>query len=216
MSDFIGLLEPINLVETNVKIFTIQNGTILSGAIVETYVAKGSRVDILAILVGEEGQGCHLGILPVDPLPSTFDEWKNRGKSRIYHARISQTFSGEPILLETRDNTDDDNYAICVFRTKIGFQGTNFHTGDQIGRKIQEDILERGELYHIFADFPGKILCSGTISQGEAGKMGSGDQFVAIVPANQVFRTSYCGYLYDTSSEYYYIFRNGNVVRGFK
>lgn len=72
-----------------------------------------------------------------------------------------------------------------------------------------DDIFERKREFH---SFPGEILCKGVIAQGEAGRMGSGEQLVAIMPANTVFRTGYGGKLYGYPSEHYYIFRDGELL----
>ena len=52
--------------------------------------------------------------------------------------------------------------------------------------------------------FPGEILCAGTIAEGDAGRMGSGDQLIAVVPKEEVFRTAYHGRLYGAPSSHYY------------
>lgn len=63
-----------------------------------------------------------------------------------------------------------------------------------------------------FLPFPGEIICTGIIAQGDAGRMGSGEQLVAILPANTVFRTGYSGRLYGSPSAHYYIFRDGELL----
>ena len=63
-----------------------------------------------------------------------------------------------------------------------------------------------------FHPFPGEILCEGIIAQGAAGRVGSGYQYVAIMPANVVFRTGYSGRLYGCPSADYYIFRDGRIL----
>lgn len=63
-----------------------------------------------------------------------------------------------------------------------------------------------------FHPFPGEILCKGVIAQGDAGRMGSGEQLVAIMPANVVFRTGYRGRLYGFPSAHYYIYRDGQLL----
>ena len=63
-----------------------------------------------------------------------------------------------------------------------------------------------------FLPFPGEILCEGIIAQGAAGRMGSGDQLVAVMPAGIVFRTGYYGRLYGAPAAHYYIFRDGQIL----
>lgn len=56
-----------------------------------------------------------------------------------------------------------------------------------------------------FAPFPGEILVEGVIAQGDAGRMGSGHQYVAIIPKGVVFRTGYSGRLYGKPAAHYYL-----------
>jgi len=63
-----------------------------------------------------------------------------------------------------------------------------------------------------FHPFPGEIICEGIIAQGDAGRMGSGSQLVAVMPENIVFRTGYSGRLYGAPGAYYYIYRDGQIL----
>ena len=63
-----------------------------------------------------------------------------------------------------------------------------------------------------FYQFPGEILSEGIIAQGDAGRMGSGEQLVSVIPAGIVFRTAYSGRLYGHPEEHFYIYRNGQVI----
>ena len=60
--------------------------------------------------------------------------------------------------------------------------------------------------------FPGQILCTGVIAQGDAGAMGSGQQLVAVMPSDRVFRTGYSGRLYGGPNAHYYKFLNGKLI----
>ena len=114
---------------------------------------------------------------------------------------------------------------LVVFRTPIGFRGGSSHTGDLLGWSCGVSYLGRCKAEgqglapkrcplcdngypgprNQFAEFPGEILTEGTIAQGAAGRMGSGRQLVAIVPAGAVFRTGYSGRLYGHPSSHYYM-----------
>ena len=63
-----------------------------------------------------------------------------------------------------------------------------------------------------FHPFPGQIICEGVIAQGDAGRMGSGEQLVAIMPAGTVFRTGYSGRLYGQPAAHYYIYKDGQLL----
>ncbi len=52
--------------------------------------------------------------------------------------------------------------------------------------------------------FPGRVLARGEIAQGAAGRMGGGEQLIAVVPIDAVFRTGYSGRLYGGPSAHYY------------
>ena len=234
------------------KIFTICQGNVQAGAIVEKYIIEGSGIAIPAILIGEKGRGRKLGILPVELLPEQKNEWEKNGRTIIYNAKISQTKSGHPKLIATETH-DTIEKIIVVFRTPIGFRGSNSHTGDRIdeyftleplfidtAKRIGIPIKDRytadevraysprimkahygdGEYawdagfrrHYKFAPFPGEIIIEGIIAQGDAGYMGSGYQYVAIIPRNVVFRTGYSGRLYGKPAAHYYIWNGEKLL----
>lgn len=179
------------------KVFTIKSGFVTEGARVDSYTLKGANITIPVITVGEEGRGRKLGIIPVQLLPDSYKEWQEKGTVSIYSAEIGETKTGRPKLIETSEVTDTEK-CICVFRTKIGFRGSNRHTGDKLGDE--------------FLPFPGEVLCEGIIAQGDAGRMGSGSQLVAVMPAGVVFCTAYSGRLYGKPDSHYYIFKDGQIL----
>lgn len=232
-------------------IFTIENGEVKEGAKVESFTLKGAGISIPAIIIGEEGRGRKLGVLPVHLLPNAYKKWKEEGYVYINFAQVGETKSGRPKLFQTED-TDTLEECICVFRTGIGYRGGNSHTGDredeywvrewfasfpegvpskerytweEVERYGREYLLERHpgkeDLYPVdfafkrkvsYHPFPGEVLTSGVIAQGDAGRMGRGEQLIATLPADVVFRTGYSGRLYGASSEHYYIFRDGQLL----
>lgn len=192
------------------KIFTIESGKVTEGVRVDSLTLKGAGVAIPAILVGEEGRGRKLGVLPVQLLPSSYKEWQEEGRAYIHSAKIGTTKAGKPKLFQTEDaDTDATEKCICVFRTQIGYRGGNSHTGDRDGGTKRDYWGAERPTFH---PFPGEILCEGTIAQGAAGRMGSGTQLVAVMPAGVVFRTSYSGRLYGAPSAHYYLFRDGQLL----
>ena len=50
------------------RVFTINSGEVVEGGRVTTFTLKGAGVSIPAIIVGEEGRGRKLGVLPVQLL----------------------------------------------------------------------------------------------------------------------------------------------------
>lgn len=222
------------------KIFTIESGDISEGVRVDSFTLKGAGVSIPAIIIGEEGRGRELGVLPVHLLPDSYKEWQENGYTYIHSAEVGTTKAGKPKLFQTED-VDTEEKCICIFRSKIGFRGSNSHTGDRkseywvpnwvfksnisaLGEELKERytkeeaisisnkwdvIFERKLEFH---PFPGEIICTGIIAQGAAGRMGSGEQLVAILPANTVFRTGYSGRLYGQPAAHYYIYRDGQLL----
>ncbi|MDP2926628.1 MAG: hypothetical protein Q8N65_00585 [bacterium] len=65
-----------------------------------------------------------------------------------------------------------------------------------------------------FDEFPGEVICRGVIAQGDAGRMGAGDQLVAVMPKGVVFRTSYSGRLYGAPSSHYYKWDGEKLIGG--
>lgn len=232
------------------KIFTIQSGEVTEGVRVDSFALKGAGIAIPAVVIGEEGRGRKLGILPVQLLPEQYKEWQENGYTYIHFATVGTTKAGKPKLFQVED-ADTQEKCICIFKTKIGYRGSNSHTGDRkeeywvinrfwrsdlsaLGKELKEKyteeeaikiaeelntsqnssyqwdvIFERKLEFH---PFPGEILCEGVIAQGDAGRMGSGKQLVAILPADIVFRTGYSGRLYGQPAAHYYIFRDGELL----
>jgi len=191
------------------KIFTIESGKVFKGVTVNAFTLKGAGVTIPAVIIGEEGRGRQLGVLPVQLLSDSYKEWLEKGRTHIFFAEIGTTKAGKPKLFQT-EGADTTEKCICVFRTKIGFRGGNSHTGDRDGEegKDEKDLYYWGS----FHPFPGEILCEGIIAQGDAGRMGRGRQMIAIMPENTVFRTAYSGRLYGAPCAHYYIYRDGQIL----
>lgn len=177
------------------RIFTIEAGHVTPGALVETLALKGTDIEVPAVMVGEVGRGRKCGVLPVtgaaagDILPA---------------ARIGQTRSGNPKLIAAPFEDADDSAVIAVLRTPIGFRGGNVHTGDRAPEWTKENPA--------FLPFPGKILAEGVIAQGDAGAMGSSQQFVAVIPKGVVFRTAYSGRLYGKPLSRYYLWDGSRML----
>src|SRR5690554_3128080 len=96
------------------KIFTIESGDVSEGVRVDSFTLKGAGVSIPAILIGEEGRGRELGVLPVQLLPEQYKEWKENGYTHIHSAEVGATKAGKPKLFQTED-VDTLEKCICVF-----------------------------------------------------------------------------------------------------
>jgi len=202
------------------KVFTLENGNITEGAKVINHHLHSGDITIPAITVGEEGRGRRLSVLPIQLLSDTYQQWKAEGHCWIYNAKLGQTKTGRPKLIElpSPETESPQESIICVFRTQIGFRGGNSHTGDRLGwycgtcgsvglEHEPPELCPNGHSVNLwFADFPAEaILVEGIIAQGAAGAMGSGKQLVAIMPPNKVFRTGYSGRMYGQPHAHYYL-----------
>jgi hypothetical protein len=184
------------------KVYTIQDGVVTEGAKVQPRLLS-CGVTIPTVAVGEEGRGRKLGFLPVEL--SNSKDFETNGETVIYNCRLGKTAKGGHKLIEQQDSSDNDkciDKCIVVLRTGIGFRGTNSHTGDRV---VGSDPIE-------FMQFPCQVLAEGVIAQGTAGRMGSGQQFIAVAPRGVVFRTSYTGRLYGRASSHYYIFTGEKIM----
>jgi len=142
------------------------SGGVAPGAMVERFKLAGAGVVIPAVLVGEEGRGRELGVLPVALPPAEEEKLNGGGRVRIYAARVGQTRSGRPKLFWADPAGVDTADVIVVVRTPIGFRGTNRH---YVASPEEEGL-------------PFPVLARGRIAQGEAGRMGAGEQLVLILP----------------------------------
>jgi len=115
------------------RVFTIKSGTITEGTTVEKFTLKGAGATIPAVLIGEEGRGRELGVLPAQLLPAQQKVWEEKGSVTITAAEVGQTRAGRPKLIANQE-ADTDEKIITVLRTKIGFRGGNFHTGDRAAK----------------------------------------------------------------------------------
>ncbi len=247
-------------------VFTVKNGEITAGAVIETLHLKGAGVDIPAVIVGEEGRGRQRGVVPVGnppmvPCPErNRDVWTSSSKcskcgvallggegdsyisrnhpdqgevkGRLMFAEVGKTKAGKPKFLSKEKATTDERI-IVVFNTRIGFRGGNRHSGDYAGWRCSRsgcDVSSYDEDADVpetcpkcgatgwdgpslsFAKFPGEIIATGYIAQGEAGRAGWGEQIIALVPRGAVFRTAYTGRLYGAPGSHYYMWDGSKLL----
>lgn len=197
------------------------------GASVETLTLKGADVKIQAIIVGEEGRGRFLGVIPVQGLP--------KDEKKIVFGELGQTRSGKPKLIYSNGPATTDA-AIIVLRTKIGYRGGNFLHGDYTytykcssceGEWKKGDLIDEGlyknqcpaclqngwhkELSSNLKPLPLKILVTGQIAQGAAGAMGSGEQHVIVAHPGDIWVTDYYGRLYGGPSRHFWYYSGDRV-----
>lgn len=181
------------------QIWTISDGARL-GAEVETFTLKNGEISIPAIIIGEDGRGRELGVLPVHLHPDNLEKWKKDGRLFVKYATLGKTKSGKPKLFEVCMETPGSVGFIAIMRTEIGFRGSNEHTGELIEEKKDD----WGSDCSIYENWPGENICSGYIAEGAAGRAGGGHQYVAVMPKGVVFRTKKRGRLYGKPGEFFY------------
>lgn len=119
------------------------------------------------------------------------------------------TRSGKP-KLDVSTETPTEDSALVVFRTQIGFRGSNSHRveGEPALDHNGKPLTVEGKPVWMPFDTSGRVqvLARGTIAQGGAGGMGSGQQYVVILPRNQIVRVGLGGRLYGAPNAYYYRF----------
>lgn len=179
------------------KAFTIENGKVSRGILVDTHTLKTAGVTLPIVGVGEPGRGRQFSYLPVS-LKDSKSQWESEGKVIINNVTVGVN---QNILLKLVESGQDSNTDQCliVFLTHFGYRGGNAHTGDKSE--------EKGYL-----PFPGEVLVSGRIAHGDAGNMGAGSQIIAVMPSEKVFRIGYSGRLYGTPDEHFGIYQDGELL----
>lgn len=219
------------------KVFTIRHGVVEKGAAVDKLTLKAAGVVIPAVIIGEEGRGRVRGVLPVSLLPGERNTYLFVDVMKelpvIKNAVLGTTKTGKPKLIETASDDGSDS-CIVVLRTHMGYRGGNSNTGDRNGWvcrscgakgtdvNVPEICPVCGESKTLwgspvvapdFLPFPGEVIVEGRIAEGDAGYMGHGQQLIAVMPANTVFRTAYYGRLYGAPPSHYYKW-DGNTLLG--
>jgi len=207
------------------KVFSIGRGVqdgLQEGALVEEYpLSTGVVIPVLA--VGEQGRGRELGILPVSGA---------KPSDQLVAADVVEV-SGRSKLVAADEATNKEA-TIVVLHTMTGFRGSNAHTGDVIGWRCRSRNCTGPREMHpvefldvipekcpdcgwhtemVYAPRPGKVLARGVIAEGAAGRAGSGEQFILLLPRDEVLRTAYTGRLYGGPEEHYLWFDGEKIIR---
>lgn len=195
------------------KVVTINDGSILYSAEVIKHTLS-SGVVIPVVGVGESGRGRKYSYLVTELLKDSKQQWEQEDKTLITSASVGKTKSGNPKLLQAEETEEKTKNWLVVFRTPIGFRGSNSHAGDVNDKSWTEEEKEKYDQpksQHCL-DFPGTILTTGIIAEGDAGRMGSGEQLICTVPVGSIVRVGYGGRRYSSPTAHYYQFNEKNVV----
>jgi len=126
---------------THHPIFSVADGCVSEGVTVDSFTIKSAQVTLPAILIGEEGRGREMGVLPVHLSAESYRTWQQDGRVRVLSASVGQSRSGRPKLFEGPN--PDPSRAIVVAREPIGFRGWNRYSGRGTEYRLR---LEGGDL----------------------------------------------------------------------
>jgi len=224
------------------KLFTLKSGKVTPGAVIKLLALKGAAVVIPSVQVGETGRGRRLGVLPVEQALVTWSDEAmtvQELKSPAAEYDIGTTKGGGPKLVAGRA---DSSRCLVVLPTSIGFRGGNSHTGERLGYACTERLSDTEFCQHShgqvepvdgtpcpkcgrpvnldrwgncelrFGPSPLIPVVEGMIAEGDAGRMGNGEQFIAVLPKGVVLRTGYSGRLYGGPQSHYYLFDGSQVL----
>lgn len=209
-------------------VFTVAHGSVEPGARIDPLTIKSAGIEIPAVIVGEQGRNRSRGVLPVGGAPQPqrvpcLAGGETLAWPRLMAASVGQTKTGKPKLNWAEAATSTE-HVLVVLRSLIGYRGGNEHTGDRRGWSCSmcdcsahgaetvppENCPECGKKDFwgngprlVFSPRPGQVLASGQIAQGDAGRMGSGQQLVLLLPAGEVLRVGRSGRLYGAPSAHY-------------
>jgi hypothetical protein len=162
----------------NYNVFTIENGVVTRGAVIEKLLLSDGKTYIPAILVGKKTKGSDCGAISAAIPPHEYQRYQNGEEVRVYAGNIGKNHLGNPKFF-TKPKADDDEYVIVVIKTTPPLGGESKYAGT-----THDDEL---------GTFPGKVIVRGRISLGEQGELGTGTQCIALVKKDIRFRTSYTG-----------------------
>jgi hypothetical protein len=164
------------------KIFTVSFSGAQAGAKVESFELSNGAV-IRAILVGETGRGRSLGVLPVLGLDD---------QEVVYEAALGTSRTGRPVLRAGQQDDSNGDYVIVVAKPVHGFRGQGWiEAGKETGYRV---------------------LVSGQIADGAAGRMASSEQCVFVAEAGFEFALRRSGRLYGEADCIRFAVKKSNVV----
>lgn len=169
-------------------VFTVNSGEVQAGADLTTQSISGGTIEVLQ--VGEPKTS------ELDLQELAFLRVTGAKAPKIFGAQLGKEKKNNKVKIYAKVSPGEADFALIIFPTKIGFGGSNDHTGDINPERR-------------FFPFPGEILAKGTI-QG-AGRS-TGTQLIAVMPKNVVFRTHYSGRSRLVSGAYFYIFDGKQIV----
>ena len=202
------------------RCFTIENGKVSQGIRVTAHTLTNGTV-IPVAKVGERGRGRVEAFVPVFLSSENKKRLDNGEKVVIENCVLGQTQKGAHKLIEDETGVEDKTQCLVVDLTDIGFRGGNRHSGDITSAKCaspteycswgSKECIGCRDNDYTTSELPLNVLANGKIAQGDAGRMGSGEELIGILPANKVYRVSRGGRLYGAEPVFYYLFDGATI-----
>lgn len=218
-----------------VESFKIKNGNVKIPAVMVGESGRGRKLGVLPVQLTPENYNKWQAGEKVNILAAQIGETKN-GRPKLVEADASDASDTSAIVVlrttigfrGSNDHTGDilkswwelDEYFIDKAKSSGVPTKGQYTTAEKtrytkllqqfcVGFDDYEDFFIEKSSYQ---KFPGEVICSGRIAQGDAGRMGSGEQLIAIIPKNTVFCTAYTGRLYGESKQHFYMLEDGNIL----
>lgn len=159
------------------KLFTISNNQIESGIAVNTRKSQKTGDEFNVILVGQDGRGSRLSWVPLHPtvvIDTTEDQY---GRTRLFECRLGDTKSGGYLVLPS---AGEDNRALILLYFQEGYRGQNSYALPEHGCTV---------------------ISEGRYSQGAAGRMGGGTEYLLLLEPGAVVTATRTGRLYGGSAD---------------
>lgn len=173
------------------KVFTIKNGVVSEGVIIEKVAIKGGIVAIPAVVFGGNSPGQNRVVIPVQLINGQYKELQKNGRVRILFAEIGESRKKKPKIF-AKESIGSGKSVICVIDDGIDFHGCIDRTGVQVvGESIGID--KRGDCKTKYSEFPGEVIAAALNGQA-----------IAVITTNSIFRVSYKTDTGDEHSAYYY------------
>ena len=188
MQNLNGTYDIRQLTHQQFPVFTVTNGHVEIGATVRDFHLPGSGVTLQALLVGEEGRGRKLGVLPI--------EGGVKAGDTVKFASLAEIRSGRAKLIAASEANSEDE-AIVVLLNQHGFRGSSSVSND-----TDEETPECVQ----------NALCSGIVADGMAGRMAESKQYVILLPKNTIICTRYTGRLYGDPNLHYLRFDGKKLI----
>lgn len=184
------------------KVWTVDSNGAREGAEVARHELRGAGVSIDAILIGETGRGRELGVLPVAGFRGPKSPCPERGQrmwtgvSRCHRCGLPAT-SGEGNwhpLDDPRRTSESHSYGLHALERG----------------EVEDRVLRHARVGETRSGDP--ELARGVIAQGDAGRAGSGEQWVLQMAEDTSAAIEIGGRLYGRPGSWVLEHRNG-VVR---